>query len=164
MASAPRLTAAMRRGLPRARGVSLLEMLLVIALIAIAGVIAAGVLGGGMDGLRLRSAGKQLAGELRLVRTRAMASGVPQQFEIDPRNRTWSSSLGHRGSLPAQLQVSFTGAREVQPRAGRGAIRFFADGASTGGRIDLRARQAQWRIDVAWITGEVRGGPLEAAR
>ncbi|KRG45551.1 type II secretion system protein GspH [Stenotrophomonas panacihumi] len=157
MAPGPRL----RRS--RARGVTLLEMLLVIALIAVAGVLAAGVLGGGIDGLRLRSNGKQLASELRLVRTRAMASGVPQQFEIDPRSGRWSSTLGHHGQVPAQLRMAFTGAREVQPRQGTGAIRFFADGASTGGRIELAARQARWRIDVAWITGEVRSGRLEAS-
>lgn len=147
---------------PRMRGVSLLEMLLVIALIAVAGVLAASVLGGGIDGLRLRSAGKQIAAELRQTRTRAIASGVPQQFEIDPRNGRWSSSLGHHGEVPGQLRVVFTGAREVQPRPGQGAIRFFADGASSGGRIDLAAREAHWRIDVAWITGEVRSGRIEA--
>lgn len=156
MAPGPRLT---RR---RTRGVTLLEMLLVIALVAVAGVLVAGVLGGGIDGLRLRSQGKQIAAELRLVRTRALASGVPQQFEIDPRTGRWSSSLGHRGQVPAPLRVGFTGAREVQPRQGTGAIRFFADGASSGGRIELAARQARWRIDVAWITGEVRSGRVEA--
>ncbi len=107
------------------RGVSLLEMLLVIALIAAAGVLAASVLGAGVDGLRLRTSGKQLAAELRQVRTRAIASGVPQQFELDPRTGQWSSTLGHRGTLPSQLRVAFTGARELRPRPGRGAIRFF---------------------------------------
>lgn len=163
MATAPVLRRASGRR-PRMRGVSLLEMLLVIALIAVAGVLAASVLGGGIDGLRLRASGKQLAAELRQVRTRAIASGKPQQFEIDPRTGQWSSTLGHRGTVPSQLRLAFAGAREVQPRAGRGAIRFFADGASTGGRIDLSARQAQWRIEVAWITGEVRSGRVEAAR
>lgn len=163
MATAPGLTRTRGRR-PPMRGVSLLEMLLVIALIAAAGVLAASVLGGGIDGLRLRSSGKQLAAELRQVRTRAIASGKPQQFDIDPRTGQWSSTLGHRGTVPAQLRLAFTGARELQPRPGRGAIRFFADGASSGGRIDLAVRQAHWRIDVAWITGEVRSGRVEAAR
>lgn len=162
MATAPELRHALSRQ-ARTRGVSLLEMLLVIALIAVAGVLAASVLGGGIDGVRLRSSGKQLAAELRQVRTRAIASGVPQQFELDPRTGQWSSTLGHRGTLPSQLRVAFTGARELRPRPGRGAIRFFADGASSGGRIDLAARKAQWRIEVAWITGEVRSGRVEAA-
>ncbi|HVJ36764.1 MAG TPA: GspH/FimT family pseudopilin [Stenotrophomonas sp.] len=161
MASCPGLRYAIARR-ARMRGVSLLEMLLVIALIAAAGVLAASVLGGGIDGVRLRSSGKQLAAELRQVRTRAIASGVPQQFELDPRSGQWSSTLGHRGTVPSQVRLTFTGARELRPLPGRGAIRFFADGASSGGRIDLTVRRAQWRIEVAWITGEVRSGRLEA--
>ena len=105
-----------------------------------------------------------LAAELRQVRTRAMASGVPQQFELDPRTGEWSSTLGHHGKVPAPLRMTFTGARQLQPRPGRGAIRFFADGASSGGRIDLATQQAYWRIDVAWITGEVRSGRVASPR
>ena len=37
---------------------------------------------------------------------------------------------------------------------------FFPDGASTGGRVQLQAPRSAWRIDVAWITGEVKAGPL----
>jgi len=155
----PATSAAARRG-RRMRGVTLLEILLVIALIGGAGVLTVALLGGGIDGLRLRSSGKQLAAELRQLRTRAIASGTPQQFEIDPHSHAWSSSLGHRGEIPRQLAITFTGARELRPAEGRGAIRFFADGASSGGRIELQARQATWRVEVAWITGEVRSGRL----
>ncbi|MGQ3469413.1 type II secretion system protein XpsH, partial [Xanthomonas campestris] len=41
-----------------------------------------------------------------------------------------------------------------------GAIQSFADGASTGGRTDLTIKDARWRVDVGWTTGEVRSGPL----
>lgn len=133
-------------------------MLLVIALIAVAGVLAAAVLSGGIEGMRLRTAGKQIADELRQVRTRSIASGKPQQFEIDPVSHYWTTSLGRSGKIPASLRIQFTGAREAQARAGKGAIRFFPDGASSGGRVELFTEQARWRIDVAWITGEVRSG------
>ena len=137
---------------------------MVIALIAVAGVLAAAVLGGGIEGMRLRSAGKQIADELRQVRTHAIASGAPQRFEIDPMAHRWNTSLGHSGKIPASLRVQFTGAREVQASPGRGVIQFFPDGASSGGRIELFAKQARWRVDVAWITGEVRGGRIGDAR
>lgn len=162
----PMLVARGRRsgsGGHRVSGVSLLEMLLVIALIAVAGTLAAMVMTGGIDGMRLRSNGKQLAAQLRYARTRAVATGVAQRFEIDPHTRRWKGPDGHHGELPRSLAVEFTGAREVQPRAGVGAIRFFEDGASSGGRIELVARKAIWRIDVTWMTGEVRAGLLEPA-
>lgn len=146
----------------RARGVSLLEMLLVVALIALVGVLAAAAMGGGVDGMRLRSAGKQIAAELRFARTQALAGGQPQRFVIDPRGHRWQGANGRHGEIPKALEIRFTGARQVQPREGEGAVQFFEDGASSGGRIELQVRQAVWRIDVAWMTGEVRSGPVAA--
>ncbi|NUS38521.1 MAG: hypothetical protein HOQ02_05805 [Lysobacter sp.] len=64
--------------------------------------------------------------------------------------------MGRSGVVPPSLSITFTGAREVQPRRGEGAIVFFPDGASTGGRVQLGARKAAWNIDVAWLTGEVK--------
>ena len=140
----------------RARGVSLLEMLLVVALIAIASGLAAMVLTGGLDGMRLRSSAKEIAAQLRYTRAQAIASGRPQRFAIDPAGHRWQAPNRRQGAIPPSLAVQFTGAREVQARAGEGGIVFFPDGASTGGRVKLQARQAAWRVDVAWLTGEVK--------
>lgn len=147
------------RGVPAARaspGFSLLEMLLVIALIAAIGVLTATALTGGMDGMRLRSAAKQVAAQLRYTRAQAIATGRPQRFTIDPRAHAWTAPKQRHGDIPEQLGIVFTGARETQPARGVGAIVFFADGASTGGRIQLKAKQAAWNVDVTWLTGEVR--------
>ena len=38
---------------------------------------------------------------------------------------------------------------------GIGRIRFFPDGASTGGNVELELGEAVWRIEVNWLTGEV---------
>jgi general secretion pathway protein H len=138
------------------RGVSLLEMLLVVALIAIAGMLAAMVLTGGLDGMRLRSSSKEIAAQLRYARAQAIATGQPQRFVIDPAGHHWQGPNRRQGNIPSSLGVEFTGAREAQARAGEGGILFFPDGASTGGRVQLSAKKAAWRIDVAWLTGEVR--------
>lgn len=142
-------------------GVSLLEMLLVLALIAAIAMVAAMAMSGGMDGMKLRSAGKEVAAELRYARTRAIATGQPQSFALDVRTRRWTGPNGRHGELPDALAVRYTGARQTQVRDDEGVVRFFEDGASTGGRIELSARAAVWRIDVGWITGEVRSGLLQ---
>jgi general secretion pathway protein H len=147
-----------------ARGLSLLEMLLVIALIAVAGVLAAAVMTGGIDGMRLRTSGKQIAAQLRNARTQAITSGTTQRFTIDPVGHRWQGAGTQHGEIPAKLAVRFTGARQLQTSQGEGVIQFFEDGASTGGRIELQAGTATWRIDVAWITGQVRSGPLREAQ
>ncbi|MET0581639.1 MAG: GspH/FimT family pseudopilin [Pseudoxanthomonas sp.] len=142
--------------LRKPRGVSLLEMLLVVALIAIAGLLAAMVLTGGLDGMRLRSSAKEIAAQLRFARAQAIATGEPQRFVIDPARHHWQGPNQRQGSIPSSLGIEFTGARQAQARAGEGGILFFSDGASTGGRVQLSAKKAAWRIDVAWLTGEVR--------
>lgn len=142
----------------RVTGVSLLEMLLVVALIAIASTLAAMVLTGGMDGMRLRSASKEIAAELRFTRARAMASGQPQRFLIDPQAHRWQGVDGHQGEIPKSLSIHFTGARqasEQRGQGGQGGIVFYPDGASSGGRVQLQAGRGGWRIDVRWLTGEV---------
>lgn len=137
-------------------GMSLLELVMVILLLALAAATVAGSLGGGWDGWRLRAAARELGTELRLARTAAMASGQPQRLEIDPAARTWQSSAGRRGTLPPRIDIRVTAARQLQPQAGQAAIQFFPDGASSGGQVDLRLRGVSWRVDVVWVSGEVR--------
>ena len=139
----------------KARGVTLLEMLLVLALIALAVALAAAALTGGLDGLRLRSSAKEIAGELRYTRALAIASGQPQRFVVDPQQHRWQAPNRKPGRIPDTLGMRFIGAREAQPQSGEGGIVFFPDGASTGGRVQLQAPRSAWRIDVAWLTGRV---------
>ena len=139
-----------------ARGFSLLEVLLVVAILAIASVLAAAVVRGSSPGIQLRAQAKELAAQLRYTRAHAIATGQAQRFTVDPRAHAWTAPGDRDGEIPEAMEVSFIGAREVQPREGEGAIVFFPDGASTGGRVRLRIRGAAWNVDVAWLTGEVR--------
>ncbi|GAB3378989.1 GspH/FimT family pseudopilin [Lysobacter fragariae] len=134
----------------------MLEMLVVIALIAVASALAASVVTGGFAGMKLRGESKRLVAQLRYTRTQAIATGQPQRFTIDPRAHTWTAPNSRHGEIPQQLHIVFIGAREVQPRRGEGAIMFFPDGASTGGRVQLSAKQSAVNVDVAWLTGEVK--------
>ena len=139
----------------RPAGFTLLEVLLVMALIAAASVLAALTVSGGFESMRLRSSAKEIAANLRYARAQAISTGRPQSFAIDPRAHVWQGANGRKGEIPKKLGIVFTGAREVQPRDGIGAIMFFADGASTGGRVQVNSRGAAWNVDVAWLTGEV---------
>ena len=146
----------MRGASRKMAGVSLLEMLLVVGLIAAASLLAAAAFTGGTKGMQLRSAAKEIAAELRYTRTRAISTGESQRFVIDPQARTWTAPGDHAGEIPGDLEVKFIGARQVQPSQGEGAVMFFADGALTGGRVQLSREGAGWNINVAWLTGEVR--------
>ena len=140
----------------RPSGFSLLEMLVVMALVAAMSVLAAAAVTGGFTGMRLQSNAKEIAAQLRFTRAQAIATGRPQRFVIDPAAHTWQAPDARNGEIPPKFGVAFFGAREVQPSRGEGAIVFFADGASTGGRVQLSAKEAAWNVDVAWLTGEVK--------
>ena len=146
----------------RAAGLSLLEMLLVIALIAAIGLITAAGLSRDFAGMQLRSAGKEIANQLRMVRAQAIARGEPQRFVIEPARHRWQGANQRQGDVPTQLQVQFEGAAQLATAPGQGVIEFHPDGGSSGGRIRLQREGAEWRIDVGWLTGEVRSGPWQA--
>ena len=131
-------------------------------LIAAASVLAAAVVTGGFAGMRLRAEAKEIAAQLRYTRAQAISTGRSQRFLIDPAAHTWLAPNDRKGDIGETFGVAFFGAREVQPMRGVGSILFFPDGASTGGRVQLTAKQAAWNIDVQWLTGEVKVARGEA--
>lgn len=151
------------------RGFTLLEVLVVVALIATASAVLLGAMSGALPGQQLRDATGRMAAEMRATRARALATGRDQLFEIDIPAHRWQAggtgaSMTRSGAWPEAINVSATAAREEQLRAETAVIRFFADGSSTGGRVVLRRGDAAWRIDVAWLTGTVRVERGEGSR
>ena len=138
-----------------ARGFTLLEMVVVIALFAAITALAASVVSRALPGQQLRRATKQMAAELRYTRARAIASGKPQLFVFDTARRQWRGPDRHHGELPASVDVVATGARSEQVGDRSAVVRFFPEGAATGGRFVLRHGRAAWQVDVEWLTGEV---------
>lgn len=143
----------------RVAGMSLLEMLLVVALIALVGLLTVGMFSRGTAGMQLRGAGKEIASQLRLARTQAIASGQPQRFIVEPAHHRWQGAGGRTGNVPPQLQMRFEGAAQLQEKTGEGVIEFHPDGGSSGGMIALRQGEARWTIRVGWLTGDVVSGP-----
>ena len=146
-----------RRVRAPASGFTLIEIMVVMMLIAAASLLAVGAFsGGGMRGAKLHAAAREVAAQLRFTRAVAISSGQVQEFTIDPRARAWRAAKGRSGSLPASGEVVFIGARELQPAPGQGVVRFFPDGAASGGRVRFLVNGGGWDVDVAWLTGEVR--------
>jgi general secretion pathway protein H len=137
------------------RGFSLLELIVVIVLIAATTALAASVMGAGLPGQQLRGASRELAAQLRYTRAQAIVTGKSQSFNIDVRSREWQAPNHRHGQLPRQIGIVATGARIEQNRPDVAVIRFFPEGAATGGRIVLWRGRAAWQIDVEWLTGEV---------
>lgn len=142
-------------GSRRQRGFTLVELVVVMVLIAAVVGIGAMAAGSALPGQKLRTAAREVAGQLRYTRAQAIATGQPQVFELDVVGKRWKAAGKEAGELPAEIELVATTAREEQPAKDIAAVRFFPDGAATGGRIVLRRGDAAWRVDVAWLTGEV---------
>ncbi len=145
----------------RARGFSLLEVLVVVALLGLATALLVRSLGLGLGGQALRQTAGALAADLQATRTVAMLTGREQVFLLDVPARRWQrpapGGRGQReGGWPDTLTLLATVAREEQPRPQVAAIRFFPDGSSSGGRIVLRREDAALQLGVHWLTCRVR--------
>ena len=137
------------------RGFSLIELIVVVVMIAATTALAASVMTSGLPGQQLRSASRELAAQLRYTRAQAIVTGKPQLFTLDVRTREWHAPGRRRGTLPSGIDIVATGARVEQTQADTATIRFFPEGAATGGRIVLSRGDAAWQLDVQWLTGEV---------
>ena len=112
-------------------------------------------LDGGLERARLDASGREIAAALRHTRTVALMDRRPQWFTLDLNAHRFASPGRAPRDLPVGTSLRATSAAEDASRPGLARIRFFPDGSSTGGHIELARRQREVRIDVDWLTGAV---------
>jgi len=137
-----------------ARGFTLVEILAVVALIALAATVAAVSVGGGLSGARVKAASRDLVAALRYTRGQAIVTREPQALRIDVEQRRYRAPKKDWVELPKDMTMKLFTARSELEEEGVGRIRFFPDGSSTGGHVDLLRGDATWRVEVLWLTGE----------
>ena len=135
----------------RARGFTLLELLVVIALMAMAFGLVSFSVGQGLQAARERQVMREMVGALRQARLQAVLSGAPAVLSLDLQRRTFQVPGQRPGQWPADMGVQLTSASELGAR-----VAFYPDGSSSGGNLLLMRDGRQWRIDVGWLTGSVR--------
>lgn len=160
----------------KARGFTLLELLVVLGIIAIVSAMVVPRFGGALHGTAHKTAAKRVAATLRYARSRAVAQGIAYVvvFNLD------SDSLSIEGEKPAAgdddsrndeeesdiktyvlpARVSF--AKIVQGESddveeGTVRVEFYPSGASSGGEIWIRGgRESFYVLTVNFITGVVQ--------
>ena len=139
-----------------AKGFTLLELLVVLALLALALLLVPPMLSKGVPGAELKAAASEVAAGLREARSRAIARNSEVAFVVDVEARSFHFGATARPRVLAQgLTLSLVTADSEQTGATRGSIRFFPDGASTGGRITLSLGERRYDVAVDWLTGQV---------
>ena len=139
-----------------ARGVSLLEMLVVLAILGLVAALVLPTFGSGVSTSELRSSARQLAAGLRAARSEAVSQKRETFLLVDLEGRRFKVDRDPKEhSLPPRIDMKlFTAQRDIVD-AKTGTIRFFPDGGSNGGRITVAAGLRKYDIDVDWLTGRV---------
>lgn len=138
------------------RGFTLLEMLVVLLLISIAVTAVSMTIARSLESARVNAASRDLAAALRYTRGQAIVKGQEQVIQFNLRN--WSYTVPGRPvrTLPKGMELRVRTAAEEQIDDDTWGMRFYPDGASTGGRLTIIRGPREWHINVSWLTGEVR--------
>ena len=155
-------------------GFTLLEMVVVLVVLAFALSIVASRGPMRSRTLEARLAASQMAEQLRLARTQAIATDRTVSFVLDLAARRWrvGGAAAHQvadGTALSMLSVgqaegrapgqdpggAAQGAPGLAPARRLGAISFAPDGSSSGGRIELADGGRRMQVAVDWLTGRV---------
>lgn len=103
----------------------------------------------------LEEAATSLADGLRATREEAILQQQERVFEVNVDKRAFASSAAGSVPLNPALDISLLTAKSELMGGSTGGIRFFPDGSSTGGRIELELLGDRAAVNIRWSTGAV---------
>jgi len=147
-----------RRATPsfhKSRGFSLIEIVAVIVLMALVFAMVSLSFSRSLSSAKVQAASRNLVAALRYTRGQAIVRGKSTTLELDVENNRYMVPGPRVVNLPPNMRMTMLTADNEQTGRGSGRIRFFPDGASTGGHISVFQGDLEWRINVDWLTGAV---------
>jgi len=152
-----------RRERRAARGFTLIELLVVLTVMALLATLATPMIRRTVPGFELHSAAEGLRSELRLARAEAIRDNRETWLLLDLDSRKYQRSDGARvQAMPPAIGLKLVTARREQIDETRGRIRFFPDGTSTGGTLQLFGEKRAYEVAVDWFDGRVSIDETEA--
>ena len=140
----------------RQGGVTLLELLIVIALMGIIAALVVPMFGGPVSTSELRATARQLAAGLRLARSEAVSERRETFLVVDVAGKRFKVDREAREhALPSKVDLKLFTAQNDLVSENVGSIRFYPDGGSNGGRITVASGARKFDVDVDWLTGRV---------
>jgi general secretion pathway protein H len=136
------------------RGFTLIELLVVLVIAALVAALVVPRLTGATERAAVRSAARELEAALRATRSIAMKQGRPEALIIDTARGAFQQGTSI-GRLPGGIHLVLTTTTGDRVDAQTGRIRFFPDGTSTGGGIDVWAGNDRNQVLVDWLSGRV---------
>jgi general secretion pathway protein H len=133
------------------RGFTLIELLLVIVFIGVSTALVVSSVSTGLGKANERQVVAAMVDVLRSAKTKAIVTGQPVRAVFDLANRRYQAPGEAVQHWPNSLEVSVTSSSELGS-----AFEFYPSGGASGGHIDVKVGDQQWRIDVAWLSGNVK--------
>jgi general secretion pathway protein H len=139
-----------------ARGFTLLELIVVLAIAALLVAVVVPLGSHRRDHDALQAGAREIAAALRLARSRAILSNRPTSFLVDVENGFYRPPGATAArAVPTGSHVALYTAQQELLSGTTGAIRFYPDGSSTGGGLGLSLGGERYEILVDWLTGGV---------
>jgi general secretion pathway protein H len=138
----------------REAGFTLIEIIVVLAVLGFALALIVGYRLPWSSGLGVRGTAAELASGLRLARSEAISRNRPITFKIDLSDHHFQIGTSVVRPLPARLSIALLTVAGEQ-RGTTGDIRFNPDGSSTGGRISIADGTQRIAVGVDWLNRRV---------
>lgn len=137
-----------------ARGFTLIELLVVVLIISLIYAVVPPIFNRG-ESARLQQSARELMTGLRWARAQAVGTRKSVAVWVNTHDKTFSVETKDKEfALPESSEVRVTTV-ESEIKDQRAGIRFFPDGSSTGGKIELTANDDIYLLAVDWLTGGV---------
>ncbi len=137
-------------------GFTLVELLAVLTLLSFAVAAFAFRTVNSFDTADFRALLVNAASGMRAARSDAIRNHHEQVFVINAKQRRMSSpAMNTVLKIPPDVDVTVTAAKSLTMADGATGIKFYADGSSSGGTLDIAWNARKYAINVNWLTGNV---------
>lgn len=137
-------------------GFTLIELIVVIAIAALIAGASVAAYPRFQEATQYRATVRGVLSGLLGARAEAQRSGRSAVFFVDLAARDYGVDGRVLGRIPDVLDVRFIVAQRELQADRRGAVRFYANGSSTGGSVEIERRTGSGvRLRVDWLLGRV---------
>lgn len=142
-------------GTPSTAGFTLLELLVVLVIASGLILLVPPLFARNVAEARAAAAASTFASDLRWLRHQAIRGQRETWLDLDLRDNRYTRSVdGTRRALPHDVHLRFRAPATAEPQA-PAAIRFYPDGSSTGGAVDIIRGTRIHGVSVSWPFGRI---------